>query len=460
MRQLLTRLVAVALLLGTASCTNDGPDYVWLRTIHAVPDAPALRVSFDRYVFRTTLTFGNSSQEVGDALLSDSADLARMSLDYFGPGNEGVVPLFNLDVPIAKDGSSTVVLAGNFDDIQPIIVTGPRRPRPLDSAWFQFVHAAAAEPALDVYVTAPDTELSSTAPNATVQPLTPSPSFEVPFGALRIRLTVAGTLNVLMDTGEISFPQQSGSAGTGGEWLFAITPNVAPGPSPLFMILSSSRTTSTLYNTGTAASLRAFHGLRGQGPVDLVADTEPPQPLLDGLAFQSRSPLVPAPVGQYGLLFTPSGEPEQELANRVGAFGLGQQYAAFLFGVIDTRQITLVNSETRSVATEAKLRFAHLAGDGGLFSLYLTEAEDEERGAANRLFGNVSVGTVTTHVAIRPAEYFLTLTRRTSADGEETVVQGPQAFPLQGGDVLTFVAYPAGTEGDPEIIELIDDLLP
>jgi hypothetical protein len=59
--------------------------------------------------------------------------------------------------------------------------------------------------------------------------------------------------------------------------------------------------------------------------------------------------------------------------------------------------------------------------------------------------------------------YFLTVTRRqgtTTPTGAEEVIYGPVPFDLVGGDVYTLAVFAPDNEGDPEVIEIFDDLLP
>jgi hypothetical protein len=59
--------------------------------------------------------------------------------------------------------------------------------------------------------------------------------------------------------------------------------------------------------------------------------------------------------------------------------------------------------------------------------------------------------------------YFLTVTRRagtTAPTGDEQVIYGPVPFDLVGGDVYTLAVFAPDVDGDPEVIEVFDDLLP
>lgn len=466
MRQLLARLVAAAVILSTASCTGDGPDYIWLRAMHAMPDTPVVRVDFENYVFRRTLDFGATTSEGGESLLGGSGGAARMTVEYFGPRNQIAGTLLELDVPVVIDAISTVILAGDFDAPEPMVVVSPRRARPLGALYFQFAHATPALGALDVYVTAPDTDLAATAPVTTIDPLDYSDSVEVPFGDLRIRLAVAGTLDVVMDSGELEFAEQTGPTGPGTEWLFAVAPSVVSGPSPVQLVGSSGRSSLRVNDAGTTATLRGYHALAGTPPVDLVAATEPETTLLSGLEFATRSPIVPLPGEELDVEFRLTGQPDETVTSRTLPFVNGSEYAVFLAGPPDAPEILAVESLTRSITPQARVRFAHLAAGSEYFSVFLTETEAEPPSPDNRVLIDLRYGQVLEYLAIEPGDYFVTFTSRiyeNSADADSapvTVVYGPVPLQLAGGDVLTYAIFAPELEGEAETITLFDDHQP
>lgn len=463
MRPVLARLAVVALLSGTASCSGDGPDFIWFRAVNAVPDSPVLRVSFSDYVYRQDLGFGFSGDEGPESLLSGAGLSARMTLAYLPPGNARGEELTRLDVPIAKGSTTSIVLAGRFDAIEPILAVTPRRARPLGSLYFQFVHATPSLGPLDVYVTAPDTELTATAPFATVQPLAYSESLATPFGPTRIRITAAGSLEVLMDSGELGFAEREGKAGPGAEWLFAISPSVTAGPAPVFLAGSPGDASSTIFDADTPSTLRGFHAARDAGPADLVALTEPPSVLLNDLEFRQRSELVPGPAGPTSLEFRVAGQADSPLASIDTTLLRGREYGAFLVATGETNTAVVTESDTRSIATAAKLRFAHLAAGTGGVSVYLTGSADEERAPANALVLQRPLGSVTSHASLAPGDYFLTVTELpvdAGANDPESVITGPEPFALAGGDVLTLGVFAPDTDGEPEVVLQFDDALP
>jgi hypothetical protein len=467
MRLIPVRLATVTLILSIAACDgNSGPDFIWLRAMNAMPDAPAVRVSYENYVYQRNIEYGNSSAEGGESLLGSAGPTARLRAEYLHAGGTIGGTLLTLDVPVQKDFSSTVILAGSFAEPEAFIVHSPRLPRPLAALNVQFAHAALDLGALDVYVTAPATDLAATAPLATVQPRSHTGILEIPFGKTRMRLTSAGTLDVVMDSGELDFPASEASTGPGAQWLFTVTPSVVPGPSPVFLNGSTGRQDFRFFDDGTPAVVRAIHASPDVGAVDVVAAEETPSILYGGLEYRSRSPLVAAPVGEYSLEFHPAGGEGEAIASMEVDLVRAIEYSVFLVGELEDASMRVNDSQTRSVATEAKLRFANVAPASPFFTVYLSSTEEDVLEPRNRLVRDMRSGAVTNHVIRVPGPYFLTVTERFYASpeeeptAEETVMFGPAPLELAGGDVWTWAFFAPEIEGEPAILQQFDDRLP
>ena len=466
MRHWFHRLIAIGLILGIAACGgSEGPAFTWLRVMHAMPDAPTVRVRFENQVFGRDVSFATSTNEGGEGLLDDSGNTTRMTATYQGPTGTFEEILVTTDVPLVEDSTSTVIFAGSFDSPEIFTVVTPRLKRPLAGLHVQFAHAALDLGAVDVYVTAPDTELTATAPLTTIQPLGHSETIEIPFGETRIRLTPPGSMDVLMDSGTLDLAENDQPTGPGAQWLFTVMPSLVAGPSPAQLLGSTGVQFFQLLDTGTPAAVRAVHAIAGVPPADVVAATDPPATLLSGLAFRQRSPLLASPPGDAPLQFlvSPGGDLIAEITTRLFA---GQEYSLFLIGTAEDSGILFNASQTRSIATESRLRFANLAPDSKFFSIYLAANEDAGLDPATLVVRDLRFGQSAGHLARTPGEYFLTITERffenaaDAADAEETVVMGPTPVTLSGGDVLTYAFFVPENEGEPEILVQFDDKTP
>lgn len=466
MRLFFARLAVAALLLTTVSCVDDGPDFIWLRVVHAIPDAPSLRASFDDYVFRRDLVFSLATPEAGESRLGSFGFSTGITVRHFDPTGLAGVPLLTQEVPVEIDSTSTVVLAGTFDTPEAIVVLAPRLKRPLPTLTFQFVHAALAQGPLDVYVTEPDTPLTSTAPLATIDPRGASGIATVPFGELRIRLTPAGSFDLLYDSGELLFPQSTAATGPGSQWLFTVSPDRTPGASPLFLIGSAGQVSLRFFDVRSEAALRAYHGAPSLPVADLVAAAEPDRLLYEGVEYQGRTPVLSAPTGIYPLEFRVPGAEESASASLPRQFVRGQEYTALLYETSEFLSIIYNESSHRSISTEARIRLGNLSRNSKFFSLYFSATDTDSTNVENLFYRDLFPGVVSIHLPRLPGTVYLTVTERfyttaaEAANAEETIVYGPMPLELAGGDVLTWLFFPPEEEGQPEIFIMFDDQLP
>jgi trimeric autotransporter adhesin len=466
MRLFFSRLAVAALLLTTVSCVDDGPDFIWLRVVHTIPDAPALRVTYDDYVFQRDVIFTQATPELGESLRGSSGSTAEVTVRYFDPAGLSAAALLTEEVPVERDSTSTVVLAGTFDAPEAIVVLAPRLKRPLPDVTFQFVHAALDEGPLDVYVTAPDTPLTSTTPVATLAPRAASAIATVPFGALRIRLTPAGSLDLLYDSGELLFPQNTASTGPGSQWLFTVSPDRTPGLPPIVLVGSSGQVALRYFDVRSEAVLRAYHGAPSLPVAELVAAAEPARLVYEGLEYQDRTPVLSTPTGTYELQFRAPGAEESASTSLPRQFVRGQEYSAFLYATAEELVILYNESSSRSTGTEARIRLGNLSRTSKFFSFYFSATDTDPVDPRNLFYRDLFPGITSLHLPRLPGNVYLTVTERfyttaaEAADAEETIVYGPMPLELAGGDVLTWLFFPPEEENGPEVFVMFDDLVP
>jgi trimeric autotransporter adhesin len=466
MRQFFSRLAVAALLLTTVSCVDDGPDFIWLRVVHSIPDAPAVRATFDDFVFRRDTFFGLATPESGESLLGSAGSSTEITVRYFEPAGLSAEVLLTAEVPVERDSTSTVVLAGTFDAPEAIVVVAPRLKRPLAELTFQFVNAALDEGPLDVYVTAPDTPLTSAAPLATLAPRAASAITTIPFGALRIRLTPAGSLDLVYDSGELAFPQSTAATGPGTQWLFTVTPDRTPGVAPIFLIGSAGQVALRYFDVRTEAVLRAYHGGPSLPVADLVAATEPPRLLYEGLEYRGRTPVLSTPTGAYQLQFRAPGSEEPASGSLARQFLRGQEYSAFLYATAEGLAILYNDSSSRSIGTEARIRLGNLSRTSKYFSFYFSASDTDPVNPENLFYRDLFPAVISPHLPRLPGNVYLTVTERIyntaaeAANAEETIVYGPMPLELAGGDVLTWLFFPPEGEDQPEVFVMFDDLVP
>jgi hypothetical protein len=76
---------------------------------------------------------------------------------------------------------------------------------------------------------------------------------------------------------------------------------------------------------------------------------------------------------------------------------------------------------------------------------------------------NFPPGVLSTHFAVEPGQYFLSITTRPIDDpGNEDfpILAGPVPIDLSGGAVSTLAIFPSLVEGEPDTLQIFDDRLP
>ena len=108
--------------------------------------------------------------------------------------------------PNLESGESYTVLANNrVLNIAPLLLKSRREPLESGQVTVRAVHGAPSAPAVDIYVTAPNVSLSDATPVLTNVPFGAASDYlSIPAGDYQVRITVAGTKTVAIDSGALS----------------------------------------------------------------------------------------------------------------------------------------------------------------------------------------------------------------------------------------------------------------
>lgn len=195
MKKVLANLVVC--LFATALTVGCGDDpTARLRVVHASPDAP----NVDVFVNGSSV-LQNVGYKTASSYLKVKAGTDKIEVKPTGSSN--AVISASADLTSKKDYTA---LAVNFvSSIQPLLLTDDNTPPTSGNVKVRIVHAAPSAPAVDVYVTAPGADLLTATPVLTNVPFTGVSSYlSVPAGNYEIRVTVAGTKTVAIDSGSVT----------------------------------------------------------------------------------------------------------------------------------------------------------------------------------------------------------------------------------------------------------------
>jgi hypothetical protein len=449
----LSALIAVAALIG---CNGGGASIYYVQGFNVLSDGPPLSFRQNGLTIANGVPYGTSSgflpgTVTGRKNIEIQPVLADLSLG----------PVFlQADVDVNRDIETTLVVAGFYDAPELIVVNTGRRRRPIGEIYFQFIHTASAFDTLDVYVAAPDTDLSTTAPLSTIAQYQFSTSMEIPFGEYVISVTPAGSPDqILYRSSKLTFVDVPESNEEGVEWLIAVSDNVLIGSSPLRLLVSSENGSFPLSDEDTNSAVRVTNASPDAPPVDSFVDDDFATALTTNTGYTERSPLSPIAVGDVKLSFTETGtvtpilyEFEREYLDSV------VQDVYLVRNLAELTALT-VGGIPRSVATEGKLRFGNVSPAAAFLSVYLADSGSSELDQADLIVRDIPFPASTDYLRIVPGEYSLIVTERTN-NNDETIIIGPLPFEVVGGEVETLLVMVPESGGEDEVLVVYDDLLP
>jgi hypothetical protein len=187
-------LLTSAVLLMTA-CGDSNGGGTELRVVHGSPDAPSVDVLVDNQVVLSNVPFKVASEYL-------DIDEGARNVKVNAAGTTTTV----IDVtPTLQEHTAYTVIATNYlASIEPLLLVDDRVPAAQGKAKVRVVHGAPGAPAVDVYVTAPGASLDGVTPVlANVPYKAASDYLTVDAGEYQVRVTVAGTQTVAIDTGTV-----------------------------------------------------------------------------------------------------------------------------------------------------------------------------------------------------------------------------------------------------------------
>ena len=312
------------------------------------------------------------------------------------------------------------------------------------------MHAAYGAPTVDVYLTAPDADLSAASPALTLAYGEDSGQVDVEAGDYRIRLTGAGDDAVVYDSGTVSLAD-------GGDYIIAATNNVAANSdnSPVTLQISDGESTTLVHDADVGADVRVVHAVADAPNVDVTLNDAAEAQVQD-LPFQSATGYLNLAAAEYSVDVAAAGGDPVVIEDAALAVENAMSYSVYAVGELSTIGLQVLTEERRRVATEAKVQLVHAAPSAGNVDIYVTATDDIS--GADAAFTDVpfdAEGLVSTgNVALTPGDYVVTVT----ATGTQDIAIQTPVLTLEGGGIYTAVAVDATDGGLPPQLILMDDL--
>jgi hypothetical protein len=224
-KKLLSLLVAASAL--TAACGDDdentGPDLAdaRVRVVHASPDAPSVDVLVDDAVALTNVPY------LG---VSDYLEVPSGSRNLKVNAAGTATTVIDADADLAEDGEYTVIASGLVSAIEPIVLVDDNSAPAAGNVRVRAIHGAPSAPAVDIYVTAPGTDLETETPvlvNVVFGQV--ADYLEAPAGTYQVRVTPTGSKTVVIDSGPLTLAS--------GQVRTAIAVDAAGGGGPFELLL-------------------------------------------------------------------------------------------------------------------------------------------------------------------------------------------------------------------------------
>lgn len=475
----LSKLLVASSVLILAACDSDDNDPApveppapgtIVQIVHASPDAPAVDVLLNGEVALTGVDYKDSSGW-GDF------DAGTYSVEVQGilPGGNAAV-IGPADLTFEADTINTVVALNDVQNIEPIVLTQPDTAVSAGAARVWVLHAANNVQTLvggpvDVYVTAPDADLTAEAPLGSFnfkETLPADGPAELTAGDYQIRVGVGtpGDPNFLLayDSGTVTLPD-------GADLVIAAVPNTTLGESPVSLVVLDSDGSSEILSDGTPAALRVVHASSNTPAVDVFADGAA---LIEGLEFPNFAPVdgpTEVTAGTYSVAVAPAGAGVEGAA--IGPADL--EFAAGTTtdviavgrlggteGTIEELTVTLADDDPRQIPLFAKVRIIHASVtaaslDPDTVDIYVTAPGTDitDESVAPTLTG-VAYLANTGYLSVAGGTYDITVT----VNGSRTPAIGPlQDVVLEDGGIYTVIArdaLPGDAATDLGVI-LIDD---
>lgn len=474
----LSKFLVVAGALVVAACDSDNNDPVSSTTVqilHASPDAPAVNVVVD------------GEEALGNVDYKDSSGWIDLAPATYTIEVQGILPGGNstvigpADLAFASETLNTVIALNNVQDIEPLVLTQPRSEVSPGAARVWVVHAARNVQDLiggpvDVYVTAPEADLTAEAPLGSFnfrETLPADGPAELTAGDYQIRIGV-GTPGepdflVAFDSGTVPLVE--------GTDLVIVAVPATFGPtafspaSPVSLVLLDSTGASELQSVGTGSDLRVVHASNNTPPVDVFADGTA---LIEGLEYANFAPTIGfarVPSDTYSVAVAPAGAGVEaaaigpvdlELAPATVTDVIAVGRLGGTEGTIEELTVMVADDDPRPIPLFAKVRIIHASVTAGSLDpdtvdIYVTApGTDISDESVAPTLTEVPYLANTGYLAVAEGTYDITVT----VSGSRAPAIGPlQNVPLENGGIYTIIArdaLPGDAATDLGVI-LIDD---
>ena len=221
--------LAALAVFALAACDDDSdpvaPQTAQVRVVHASADAPNVDVLVDGNAVLANVPFKAASDYL--AVTSGSRNFKVRAT-----GTTTVV--IDANAPLMTGSAYTVIATGPVASIAPLVLQDDLTAPAAGNIKLRLVHASPTAGEVDIYVTAPGTDIATADPTlAGVAFREFSPYLSAPAGTYRVRVTPAGSKTVAIDVNNVAL--------AAGQIRTAVAVDAPGGGTPLGAILLADR---------------------------------------------------------------------------------------------------------------------------------------------------------------------------------------------------------------------------
>jgi len=250
---------------------------------------------------------------------------------------------------------------------------------------------------------------------------------------------------VVFDSGSIALPAS--------DLLIVAVDNTGPGDAPISLFVADNGLGFfEILDKDTPAEFRVIHVSPDAPAVDVIVNDDFDNPILESVPFPVFSDFISVPPDTYNVKVTAENNPGAIVIDADVILEAGRQNSVYAVDVLANIGPYILVDELRGVATEAKVRIAHLAPTAGLVDIYVT-APGADIAALTPSFADVDFRDETGYVGLEAGSYDVTVT----VAGTKDAAIGPAPISVVAGGVYTAVARDAAGSGAPFGLILLDD---
>jgi hypothetical protein len=426
---------------GCGDGAKNPPDG-FIQVFHAAPGRGAIRF------LRIERSEAELNYKEGSAVLRVDTDTYQFNVDSVT--RDGADRVLSLTRTIEVDTEYSFIV---YEDMGAVDVLEFDKPASdlagSSDSEVQLFHLAAGVGAVDVYLETPGTG-----------PLGATPLGSAAFTQrIAPQLRAAGeyqlTFTAVNDPGTVLFTSTAFTLGEASNVSFSVVEGAGGGTAPLSVVVSTANgVADELFDEAQQPALRAFHGARTAGPLDLVVDGQFGAPLLTGVAFGELTGYETVPAGEFQLVVTPTDNPGTLEVDRPVEVAAGSEFTLLVLGEPGALTTVGVVDDNRAIPAVARFRVINQATQLGTVDLYIVAPGTDVATVSPIVFG-FSVGATTGYSEYAEGAYDLVLTDF----GGAVPIFGPQSIQLSNGGIYGAIVLDGINTGSAEVF-LIDDFPP